>query len=239
MSDVGGVLVDKDAVYIDVGDKESFNANNEDGEIKGEGETMVTNLQDVAKTMAERFEEGPGLQLFSNSSALRNEVSHGSDESEEEHGLLSDVDDDDNEETIVDTGRTSMRKARVYGKSVSEDDEFDDVESDEEGEDDFEDDEREPRLVEVEFDANKYNDKELEYVEDSALSSDEDDSSYKAAASRLKGSSKRKWDINKLIYMTNIDPADAIKRWMGEVDDDDEEEEDIEQDDGDFSRRRM
>lgn len=238
MSDVGGVLVDKDAVYIDVGDKESFNANGDDGEIKGEGETMVTNLQDVAKTMAERFEEGPGLQLFSNSSALRNEVSQDAEESEEEHGLLSDVEDD--EETIVDTGRTSMRKARVYGKSVSEDDEFDDAESNDDDEDDYEEDQRKARLVEVDFD-NKYNDKELEYVEDSALSSDEDDNDnlYKSAASRLKGSSKRKWDINKLIYMTNIDPVDAIKRWMGEVDDDDEEEEeDIEQEEEDFFKKK-
>ncbi|KAI5966056.1 BMS1 [Candida margitis] len=236
MSDVGGVLVDKDAVYIDVGDKESFNANAEDGEVRGEGESMVTNLQDVAKTMSERFEEGPGLQLFSNSSALRNEVSQDSDGSgeDEAHGLLSDVDDEDDEETVVDTGRTSMRKARVYGKSISEDDEFDNAKSDDEEEEEYNS-EREPRLVEVDFNSDKYNDKELEYVEDSALSSDEEEDSYRSAASRLKGSSKRKWDINKLIYMTNIDPADAIKRWMGEADDDDEdeEEEDIEQDDDD------
>ena len=248
MSDVGGVLVDKDAVYIDVG-KESFNPeNNEDGELKGEGETMVTNLQEAAKTMAERFEDGPGLQLFSDSKAIRkaledDEVDDEEDDEEEDEDSLS-----DDEETLVDTGRKSMRHARLYGKSVSEDDEFDDAESDEEDdENDINGDnfdlEGRPRFEEIDFkieNGPKYNQKELEYVEDSALSSDDDDvygengSSYRSTALRLRGSGKRRWDINKLLYMTNIEPLDALQRWRGEVsndDDDNDEEEDIKQDD--------
>ncbi|KAI5953290.1 BMS1 [Candida jiufengensis] len=234
MSDVGGVLVDKDAVYIDIGGKESFNNSEQTDEPRGEGETMVTDLQDVSKTMSERFEDGPGLQLFSGSNVIKKVSDEEEEEEDDENGLLS-----DDEETIVDTGRTSMRKARVYGKSISEDDEFDDMESDEEEEDyDNFDENGEPKLVEIDFNNDKYNDKELEYVEDSALSSDEEeDNSIRATAARLKGSTKRKWDINKLIYMTNIDPSDALKRWMGEADDE-EEEEDIENDDEEFFKKR-
>ncbi|CAK9437899.1 uncharacterized protein LODBEIA_P22770 [Lodderomyces beijingensis] len=255
MSDVGGVLVDKDAVYIDVG-KESFNPGaNEDGEIRGEGESMVTNLQEVAKTMSERYEDGPGLQLFSDSRALQDlgdaeeDDEEDDDDDEEEEGILS-----ADEETIVNTGRTTMRNARLYGKSVSEDDEFDDVESGDEEEKEEKDgytQEGRPRFEHIDFEedhrAHKGRD-EFEYVEDSALSSDEDagdgeghgQGSYHATAARLRGAKKR-WDINKLIYMTNVDPADAIRRWKGEGDgnDDDEEgeEEDIEQDDADFFKK--
>ncbi|KAI3403966.2 BMS1 [Candida oxycetoniae] len=246
MSDVGGVLVDKDAVYIDIGNKESFNAaTNAEDEFKGEGETMVTNLQSVVKTMSERFEEGPGLQLFSNSNALKtlNGNEEGEEEEEEEEGLLS----GDEEEVIVSTGRKTLRNARVYGKSIAEDDEFDDMEfSDEEEEDvsDGENGESSSRLVEIDFDENdSKNQKEFEYVEDSALSSDDDDNddedrsiSYKATAAKLRGSSQ-KWNINKLIYMTNIDPADALRRWRGESLNE-EVEEDIEQDDEDFFKKK-
>ncbi|KAG7663243.1 BMS1 [[Candida] subhashii] len=229
MSDVGGVLVDKDAVYIDIG-KESFNKEAGDGEM-GEGEKLVTDLQDVAKTMTERMEEGPGLQLFSSSRAL-NEVDN-DEEDEEDGGLLSDLDEEEeDEDTRKNTGRKSLRKARVYGKSITEDDEFDNEESDNE---DF-DEEDEPRMVEVDFGNDKYKESELEFVEDTSLSSDEDED-YRATASRLAGSVRRKWDINKLLYLPNIEPADVIKRWIGDEDDEDEEE-DIEQDDDDFFRKK-
>ena len=138
MSDVGGVLVDKDAVYIDVGGKEIYKTGTGTSELKGEGEKLVNDLQEISQTMTERLEDGPGLQLFSSSKALNqvDEDDNNEEEDDDEEGLLSD------EETIVDTGRSSLRKARVYGKSVSEDDEFDELESDEEQDgDQFSDDE--------------------------------------------------------------------------------------------------
>ena len=94
--------------------------------------------KEISQTMTERLEDGPGLQLFSSSKALNqvDEDDNNEEEDDDEEGLLSD------EETIVDTGRSSLRKARVYGKSVSEDDEFDELESDEEQDgDQFSDDE--------------------------------------------------------------------------------------------------
>ncbi|KAF3986174.1 hypothetical protein FT663_02678 [Candidozyma haemuli var. vulneris] len=217
MSDVGGVLVDKDAVYIDVGDKQSFVA----GEETGEGEKFVTGLQDVQKTMHERFAEGPGLQLFSNSAQIEN---GDESESEEERGLL----EDDNE---ANKGRKAMRKPRLYGKSVAEDTEFDDIE---EADSDIE--EEEPRMVEVDFGEAAKND--LEFAEDSELSSDEEQNDYASMARKLKGSVQRRWNINRLLYLDNIDPAEAVKRWKQEVvKEEDEEESDIEEDEDFFKKR--
>ena len=243
MSDVGGVLVDKDAVYIDVGGKEIYKTGTGTSELKGEGEKLVNDLQEISQTMTERLEDGPGLQLFSSSKALNqvDEDDNNEEEDDDEEGLLSD------EETIVDTGRSSLRKARVYGKSVSEDDEFDELESDEEQDgDQFSDDEDDAEnnlksrgMVEVDFGSNnKYKENDLEYVEDSSLSSDED--YYKKSAAKLTASVRRKWDINKLIYLKDIDAKEVIKKWRNndvqddDDDDDEEEEEDIEQDDQDF-----
>lgn len=207
MSDVGGVLVDKDAVYIDVGEQ-NFVA----GEEQGEGEKLVTGLQEVQKTTLERFAEGPGLQLFSNS----NEINEPESEEEEEKG--------------ENTGRRAMRKPRIYGKSIQEDDEFDSLPDDE---DDFDED-HEPRKVEIDFgNAPK---EDLEFVEDSSLSSDEED--YAQMASKLKGSVQRRWNINKLLYLDNIDPAEVVRRWRQKVvEEDDEEEEDIEEDEDFFKKR--
>lgn len=222
MSDVGGVLVDKDAVYIDMGNREDFNKDNDE---MGDGELFVTGLQDVEKTIQERFDEGPGLQLFSSSKAYHNNA-----EEEEDEELSS---EEEEEEEVVNTGRTGMRKPRLYGKSINEDDEFDgELSGDEEDVDNY-DENAEPKMVEMDFDYNKYNKDELEYVEDSSLSSDEE--GYQASAARLQGSIQRRWDINKLIYLDNIAPVDVIKRWRQE-EDEDEEEEDIE-DEEDFFQK--
>lgn len=209
MSDVGGVLVDKDAVYIDVGDKQSFNADDPDREL-GEGERYVTGLQDVEKTMQERFADGPGLQLFSNSEKIE-------------------LPEKDN------SGRSSMRNPRLYGKSVADDDEFDQLSDDNEDEDNMEDNDRFDGNKKVEIDFGDGGDGKYDYVEDSLLSDDEDGfNDYGAMAGKLRGSVQRKWDLNKLLYLDNIDPSEVIRRWkQGSVKDDDEEEEDIEKEDDD------
>ncbi|RCK55765.1 Ribosome biogenesis protein BMS1 [Candida viswanathii] len=231
MSNVGGVMVDKDAVYIDIG-KESFKNAGDTNEIQGEGEKLVTDLQEVTKTMAERLEEDSGLQLFSNSKVL-NEV---------EDAELVDEESEIDEEVVY-TGRSSLRIARVYGKSITDDDEFDGMDSDDDDNDeetnysDDGDDVRTPHTVEVDFGANnKYREKELEYAEDSSLSSDED--YYKSAATKLKGSVQRRWNINKLLYLNSVDPADVLKKWKNE--DNDEQEEDIREvhDEDDFFTKK-
>ncbi len=60
MSDVGGVLVDKDAVYIDV-KTTSFDRDADDGREKGIGERLVIGLQSEKRLLGEADE---GLRLF-------------------------------------------------------------------------------------------------------------------------------------------------------------------------------
>lgn len=229
MSDVGGVLVDKDAVFIDVGAKEYFVK----GEDMGEGEKLVTDLQEVTKTVQERFEEGPGLKLFSESKEISHngKTSSENDVDDEEHGLLSDLEDE--EELKTQQGRKQMRNPRLYGKSIHEDDEFDNEDS--EDEDRFVDNGDEPKLVEIDFDE-KYRENELDFAEDSSLSSDEDEMNYRQTAAKLKSLVQRKWDINKLVYLDNVEPSEVIRRWR-QHEEEEEEEENIEEDDDFFTKK--
>lgn len=66
MSDVGGVMFDKDAVYINVPGQFS----KRDGEDAGEGERMMHDLQDARATLDSRAAEG-GLQLFEGGEQVR------------------------------------------------------------------------------------------------------------------------------------------------------------------------
>lgn len=63
MSDVGGVMFDKDAVYINV--PGNFTRNGENGEPAGEGEKMVMDLQD-AHTTLDNLAAQSELRLFDN-----------------------------------------------------------------------------------------------------------------------------------------------------------------------------
>lgn len=109
MSDVGGVLVDKDAVYIDVKtatfDRDSDEE--DDAEARGLGEQLVVGLQGERKLLGEADQ---GVRLFRGGEAIAQDA-------EEE------------------TGRTHKRRARVadaqrVSEAASEDDE--DLESGEE-----------------------------------------------------------------------------------------------------------
>ncbi|KAK3620595.1 Glycoside hydrolase 2 (Mannanase, beta-galactosidase) [Elasticomyces elasticus] len=111
MSDVGGVLVDRDAVYIDV-KSNTFDAEDdeEDAAERGLGEQMVVGLQGGRKLLGAGEE---GIALFGNGSRLQ------------------DVEDD-----VKDTGRTSRRKPTTSGAEVDadevdgEDEGFEDGDSD-------------------------------------------------------------------------------------------------------------
>ena len=65
MSDVGGVLVDKDAVYIDI--KTSTFDRDAAIEDRGLGEQLMVNLQNERKLLGQA---GAGVQLFKNSNAI-------------------------------------------------------------------------------------------------------------------------------------------------------------------------
>lgn len=220
MSDVGGVLVDKDAVYIDVGES-SFVP----GEEKGFGEKLVTGLQAVDKTIDEKFQDGPGVQIFSSSKELTGV--------DNEENADEDEEDEEDEEEQENTGRAHMRNPRVYGRPLDEEEEAD-SEEEEDGFDDENEDSRR-KLVEIDFDNDKI---AANYDFESASELDEDDQEddWRASASKLRGNFKKKWDISKLIYMNNIEPADVIRRWKQE-DDEEEEEEDIEAEEDFFTKK--
>lgn len=217
MSDVGGVLVDKDAVYIDVG-KQNESLSFVPGQEKGEGEKFVTGLQTAEKSYAEIF-DGVGLQLFSNGNEL-----HGTEQSDDE---VEEAKEDE------DQGRGSLRRPKMYGKSVQEQDEdIDNLPSD--GEEN-EDENYPPKMVDIDFadDKNSVTEKlALETDSEFELSGSDEDNWERSTAGKLNGqlNRRRKWDIGKLIYMDNISPKDCLRRWRGEDNEDEESESDIEQD---------
>ncbi|CCH58403.1 hypothetical protein TBLA_0A06100 [Henningerozyma blattae CBS 6284] len=227
MSDVGGVLVDKDAVYIDVG-KKNEGPSFVPGEEKGEGEKLVTSLQAAEKSIAEKF-DGVGLQLFSSSKEIHS-VENDDDEEEE--------DEEEDESNAKNTGRSSLRRPKIHGKSVQEADaDVDNLPSDDE--EDLSQD-REPDTVEIDFGESNRNEKlALETDSEFELSDHDNESWQRNSASKLKAlnGDRRRWDIAKLIYMNNISPNDCIKRWKGEDVDEDHESE-IEEEEEDFFQKR-
>ncbi|KAH3688654.1 hypothetical protein WICPIJ_000345 [Wickerhamomyces pijperi] len=224
MSDVGGLLVDKDTVYIEVGHTQAFVP----GQEKGLGEQLVTGLQGVGKSLDEQFKEGEGLQLFSNSEKLKEVHEDENEESEED-------DDDEEEQEQVNTGRSSMRRPRLY-QSQTADSDLPDINSDDE-EDENAEGEYHPKTVEIDFHSNP-NKEDLDLATDSEF--ELSDSEEFGQGKNLRGAfGKRRWDISKLIYMNNITPESALARWRGEEDEEDEQEENIEDDeDEDFFTKK-
>lgn len=238
MSDVGGVLMDKDAVYIDVGTKSFI-----PGEEKGIGEKMVTSLQTIDTDNLDH--NRGGLQLFSNSTAL------------EEVEDFDQEEDLDKNEKIVSRGRTSMRRANMAeghlplndGSEGGEDEEgeFDD-EDDEDGDIDMEEIDFENRFN-PEASNSKKNDKLVFEDTDSELGEDfdedDDEDDDEIAALRRKGTSgrfdnfkiKRRYNIGKLIYMDNITPEEVARRYLN-IDDDEEEDIEKDDDDDDFFQKK-
>lgn len=139
MSDVGGVMYDKDAVYINVPGnftKKSALAPApalEDGQEAeehhdpvpaGEGERMVLDLQDAQDTLASQLADSE-LRIFSHSAPVR---AADFDQNEEE-GIQESLEEDE-------SGRT--RRRAVFGDEDEQDDDEDDEDEDEDEEDDME-----------------------------------------------------------------------------------------------------
>ncbi|KAK9366720.1 hypothetical protein V1509DRAFT_611323 [Lipomyces kononenkoae] len=235
MSDVGGVLIDKDAVYIDVGHRSFV-----EGEEKGVGERLVVGLQNAQTTLG----EGPvGIRLFSNTEAL------------------NEIKPDDDEKDNIDEGDSGRKELR-HGRAITRDhdagdssvDVGDEDEEDEEGDyDDAEaeeeaysksmrsrllDDSMHSRLAADDDDvAFADSDSDLADYDDADDDVDIDDGNLRwksnLADRALKDYKRRKWDIGKLLYLDNIVPEEVIKRWKNEQlssSVEDGEDEDIEND---------
>ena len=260
MSDVGGVLVDKDAVYIDV-KTNTFNRGSDDEdsdqEDRGLGEQLVVGLQGERRLLGEADQ---GVRLFRGGEAISK------DDAEEE------------------TGRKHRRHARLADservqEAASDEEDFEgdeDDEDDEEGDFDEDEDEEVDASAPADF-ADKFSkrqngnskteDEDVAFADsDSDLGSissadeqeldsgddedeDEDDEDEdeegnvrwkenmldNAKALHSKRRPFRVADLSRMMYDETISPVEVVQKWRGEDDEGDESEEsDIEaEEDGD------
>lgn len=243
MSDVGGVLVDKDAVYIDI--KSNTFDPDDDNEDRGLGEQMVVGLQGERKQV-----EDNGIALFDDGRRIKS------------------LDDDD----ATNTGRKAARKATLYEREGDDTELDNEDEGFESGETDDEADlealqqesgkarsSKNDKDTEVEGDIafadsdsdlgslSDVSDQELEDdpdAEDSDLDSEDDDGEVRwksNMAERAKALSGRKHayrvaDLARMMYDDMLSTAQLVKKWRGEEDED--QSVDDEQDDGFFSRKK-
>ncbi|KAG9195423.1 Ribosome biogenesis protein [Alternaria panax] len=258
MSDVGGVLVDKDAVYIDV--KTATFDPEADYSEKGLGEQMMIGLQGGRKLLGE---DDGNFRLFKDGEVVdRNAL----------------------EDDTADTGRRSQRTARAADTEEVDDEDLEGIDSDDEelqqdhsdADDDDEDDtgfldtngppnsklkvsrkEKEADTAEDVAFADSDSDlgsisgdepdlDDLEEGDSVSQDSDEDDvedgarwkANLRENAAKLHGRKRpyRVTDLAKMMYNMDLAPEEVIKKWRG-----DEEEEDIEEegdgDDGFFNKR--
>ena len=233
MSDVGGVLVDKDAVYIDI-KTSNFDKDDEDQVDRGLGEQLVVGLQGERRLLGE---VGTGVRLFSGGEAL-NARDRGEDED--------------------DKGRREGRTARVL-----ELDQFDGAEghegdfgSDEDDEDEsgyvsgedvpeekrgksFREDEEEPIQGDGKDLAFAVSDSELgsvssvedqglkagedtDHTEDDLMDGDDDGAlrwknNLSQTAKNLHGTQShyRISDLARLMYDDSLTPGEVVLRWKG------------------------
>ena len=255
MSDVGGVLVDKDAVYIDV-KTATFNPEADYSE-KGLGEQMMIGLQGGRKLLGE---DDGNFRLFKDGEVVDRKA----------------LEDD-----TADTGRRSQRKARAADAEEVDDEDLEGIDSDDEelqqDHSDADDDEDDTGFLDTNGPPNgklkvSRKEKDADTVEDVAFAdsdsdlgsisgdepdledlegdldsqdSDEDDiedgarwkANLQENAAKLHGRKRpyRVTDLAKMMYNMDLAPEEVIKKWKG-----DEEEEDIDEegeDDGFFSKR--
>ncbi|KAJ5759621.1 Ribosome biogenesis protein bms1 [Penicillium odoratum] len=253
MSDVGGVLVDKDAVYIDVRTN-TFNRGSDDEESddenRGLGEQLVVGLQSERRLLGEADQ---GVRLFRGGEAISKDA--------EDEG----------------TGRKQRRHARLADservQAASDDEEIEDGEdeesSDEDDEGDFDENDDDEDEVDVSAPAdfedsfkkrqNANTDGEDDDVafadsdsdigsvsgDDQELDSDEDDEDEEgnarwkenmlenAKALHGKRPAFRVSDLSRMMYDDSIAPADVVQIWRGEDNGDESEESDIEAEEAD------
>ncbi|KAH9480154.1 Ribosome biogenesis protein bms1 [Psilocybe cubensis] len=250
MSDVGGVMYDKDAVWVNV--PGSFTRGNTDVP-QGEGEQMVMDLQDVNQTLEDRVAQS-SIRLFGTSSqALRvDPTSSASDDededdfdvsgSEEEDESGIDSEDDDEEEgededeeiprNAQNTGRQGRRTVtRSLPSSVKERTDIQYAESDSDlGEDEDQFTSRRVRMDDEEGDHDIPSDED---DEDEEAEEDDDEESIPKWKSNLSSRAqqlaensrkpKRK-DWTKLIYTSTLTPDEILHgQKQTEVDEDEDD----------------
>ncbi|KZS88759.1 DUF663-domain-containing protein [Sistotremastrum niveocremeum HHB9708] len=257
MSDVGGVLYDKDAVYINVGGSFTRGA---EGVPQGEGEQMVMDLQDVDEGIEAGIKKSQ-IRLFGTSEkplSVGDARLPGSDESDDEsesdasgsgsgsedEDEASDVDselgdsdedaEDDEEEqeedlddpSRGDRGRTSLRRPPrslpslpSTSKSKEGREEVEYAESD----DDLGDESGPSNRVDQDDHVEIGDDDEDDEDEDADEDEDEEDEAPRWKANLAQKSQeafkqsmkRRKVDWISLVYSTELDPVEVVRRGTG------------------------
>ena len=242
MSDVGGVLVDKDAVYIDV-KTSNFDKDIAAGEERGLGEQMVVGLQSERRLLGEA--EG-GVRLFTGGGMLK---------------------DDTNGATENNSGRRERRKIRAakQGSGDSDVDLEDEGSADGETEEEEEEEENNGSLLEEKLSDDRLgrvfrhskddppisrpdvlafaeSDSEIGSVsseegqelesgpDGSGFEDEEQDNEEEDAAVRWKSnlkenaqklhSTERRYrvsDFARMLYDNSLSPTDVVRKWRGDI----------------------
>ena len=241
MSDVGGVLVDKDAVYIDVPSQNFVEGADEE---QGVGERLVVGLQ-KGKRPSERRQ---GVQLFSNGDLLNEPDEHeeGSEEDEElERGNvgrarkrtvrmpdssskepepeLGDGDDDDDddddeegsEEFVSDDEATERRKA---GRAFRNDDGDGDHVSNSNAKEEL-------HFADSDSDLGSVSERSDVELDDGNIEEGDDSDEEPRWKQNLAKNAREQWrtagrrgriqDLCRYLYDESLTPAEAISRWTG------------------------
>lgn len=249
MSDVGGVLVDKDAVYIDVKTSTFDRDNDTDNEDRGVGEQLVIGLQNERRLLGE---SEAGVRLFHGSEAI-----NGAEEGN--------------------SGRRERRQIRGIGENHQDltdnaDEEFESGEEDDENGEDVDEDIQPPsdftaRFYEKQNGLSQSNGDDLAFaesdsdlgtlssVEDQELESsldtdgdeweeEEDDGTLrwkeniieKAETLYNKKVKFRISDLTRILYDESLTPAEVASQWRGESQESDPDNTD-ENDESDFLKK--
>lgn len=224
MSDVGGVLVDKDAVYVDV-KSNTFNVDDSDDDVeRGLGEQMVVGLQGGRRLLGENDE---GLQLFGDGDkitkedlgrrSMRNIGRQVEDDAlPEDEGFESGLSDDEDDENLIEAPE---RRQDTDGDAAVEGDiAFADSDSD---------------LGSVSGDDEEGS---VEDFDDEAEYSEDEDGNLRwkenmaNRASTMHGPKEpfRTVELARLLYNDMLSTAQVLKKWRGEADADDEQDDEEE-----------
>lgn len=212
MSDVHGVLIDKDAVYIDVGQK---NFKSEEDMSNNVGENLVSDLKNAADIIDKR--KSTGLKLFSDGPEIKSK--NGDEESDNDDE--DEIPDDEN--FIGDSGRNKLRNARVHKQYVEEvNDDGEELDDEDDNllafDEDADDQARRKKLTQLSNFNKSEKTENLQFETDSELEDEDNElTTWQTIGGKLNNIEvKKTWNINKLIYMNNIDPKDVITRWKQE-----------------------
>jgi ribosome biogenesis protein BMS1 len=246
MSDVGGVLVDKDAVYIDI-KTNTFDRDADDLEDRGLGEQLMVNLQNERRLLGE---VGDGVRLFHGTNQIIEADDQGRKEKrgikslasrndaaqDEDEGFVSgeesdaEAPDEDLDGLTEHSGRPGFAAEEEADDQQGEHLAFAESDSDLGSGDDAEG--NEPNGSD--FDDRELHDSDDDGDEDGTLRWKENmaENAQKMHASKV---AYRAADLSKLMYNLTLSPAEVIFRWRGEADADDVE--DIEDEDDTFFKK--